>query len=275
MTATESDYHEVSAFDDPALANSLAQKAMEPTTSAPELPETTGTLPCGWRTPTGLLATDFEIRELTGISEERLAKVAATKKGNYAQICRVLLEEGLVNIGGHKPDDFMMRSLLLGDRDYLLMKIRIATYGADYDAKIICPKCGESQDVVFELEEGYDMKYLPAKSTDATYSVNLRNGRTASVRLVTAEDQAVILADTTITGSERNTLLLSRCLLSINGNPLMDVNVARSLSAGDRKILMSFLEEHRFGPQLEEVMAVCSYCKEESEMSLSMAALFL
>lgn len=270
-------YKEISSAENPELASQLAKEAFNETTEAPPLPETMGVLPHGYREPSGELLVDFEIRELTGASEERLSKVLSARAtlNTYPQVCRTIIEEGLVNIGGIAPNEHMMKTLLIGDRDYLLMKIRIATYGADYPARIVCAKCGEQQDVVFEIGEGQDVVYKSAKSTDIQYTVDLRHGRKATIRLVNVEDQSIALRDTTLTGPERNTIIFSRCITNLNGNPLIDMQVVRAISAGDRKIIGDFLNDHRFGPMTEEVMATCSYCKAESEMSLSMAALFL
>lgn len=271
-------YKEVSTQENPELAKQLANEAFNSNNiQIQPLPETMGQLPHGYWTPSGELVKDFEIRELTGISEERLSKVLSARatQNTYPQVCRTILEEGLVNIGGVAPNDHMMRTLLIGDRDYLLMKIRVATYGPDYPARINCTNCGESQDVVFELDEGQDVVYKPALDTEPQYVVDLRHGHKATVRLVNVEDQTIALRDATITSPERNTIIFSRCVTNIDGNPLIDLTVARSIPAGDRKILMEFLNEHRFGPMTEEVVATCSYCKKESEMALSMAALFL
>jgi hypothetical protein len=270
-------YQEVSSAENPELANALAKQAFNAPTDAPPLPDTAGTLPHGYRTPNGELVKDFEIRELTGISEERLSKVLAIRNNNstFPQVCRTIMEEGLVAIGGIAPNEHMMKTLLIGDRDYLLMKIRIATYGADYPARIICPKCAKEQDVIFELDEGQDINYRLAKATDPTYSVELRHSGMATVRLVNVDDQAFALRDVTLTAAERNTILLSRCIVSLNGNPMVNTEVAKALSAGNRKICLDFLNDNRFGPQTEEVHAHCDYCKEESEMALNLAALFL
>jgi hypothetical protein len=272
---------------DPEGASRAVAEAFESGPELPDSPETSGTLLLGYTSPTdGAVLRDFEIRELTGVAEERLAKVLAKRSSgatNIPFVYRTILEEGLVSIGGRPLDEHMARNLLVGDRDYLLMKIRIATYGADYEATIVCPKCGIEQGAVFELAEGEDGKttehndvpYRRPTDMETVYSVKLRHGRTARVRMLSVEDQVEALKDATLTFAERNTLLVSRMVLDIGGVPMLGLSMAQQLSGGDRKILEKEVNDRRFGPQLEEVVLVCAHCKEESEMSMNMTSLFL
>ena len=43
--------------------------------------------------------------------------------------------------------------MCLGDYQYLIHKLRVVTYGSNYNITVSCNKCGELFDTVFDLDE--------------------------------------------------------------------------------------------------------------------------
>jgi hypothetical protein len=56
-------------------------------------------------------------------------------------------------------------SMLLIDKMLLLLKIREISYGENYPASVICPKCGNHSDINIDLTK-LIVKYIPADMTD-------------------------------------------------------------------------------------------------------------
>ena len=43
--------------------------------------------------------------------------------------------------------------LCIGDYTYMLHRLRVVTYGADYKLRFICPNCGKTEDIVVNLDD--------------------------------------------------------------------------------------------------------------------------
>lgn len=52
-----------------------------------------------------------------------------------------------------KPHGLKMDDLVLADSNYLLFKLRIHTYGPNYDISTICPNCGSTNNNIVNLNE--------------------------------------------------------------------------------------------------------------------------
>lgn len=61
--------------------------------------------------------------------------------------------------------------LCIGDYTYLLHKLRIVTYGADYPIKYVCPNCGSIETTSINLDEMKINKYNP--DINEKFEVNL------------------------------------------------------------------------------------------------------
>jgi hypothetical protein len=62
--------------------------------------------------------------------------------------------------------------------------------------------------------------------------------------------------------------------VALNGQPIFGPEVARNLSMGDRREIISALDDHTPGPRLGEVTKACGACGNEVPTPLSLAALF-
>jgi hypothetical protein len=132
----------VSAIDNPELAQELVRKAISDPDrdEGRQLVETPSVNTLGeedivpppsgevkllaglYNSFTGELTDTAEVRELTGADEEAIAKIT-----DYGRSLLAILERGTVKIGDKPATKEVLDKLLAGDRDYLLMKIRIVT----------------------------------------------------------------------------------------------------------------------------------------------------
>jgi hypothetical protein len=83
-------------------------------------------LPAGYIMPDGEVAKTAEVRELTGKDEELIGKT----NGGFSALFTVL-RQAVVKIGDVPATDAILDSLLIGDRDALLLGIYKATFGVE------------------------------------------------------------------------------------------------------------------------------------------------
>jgi hypothetical protein len=260
----------VSAAEDPEMANMIASQALsseQPVMA--DAPSGQVELPGGWIDPQGNLHRLAVVNELTGLAEEKLARIDPV--ANLPLLLNTFVECALDNIGGHKPTPEMLKGLLVGDREALLLGIRIATYGETLEMHISCPACQAEEDLAIELRED-----VPVKTMDTPeirkYDVELRGGRIAVVQPATVGIQDEVW-DVKKTAAEMKTATLERCILSIDGRPVGHQE-AQALGLGDRKTLLDFLEEIQPGPDYEGVRLPCQACGREFVVRLDLTDLF-
>jgi hypothetical protein len=83
-----------------------------------------------------------EIKALTAREEDLLTSRALIKNGTViSKLLKACIMNKLVN-----PDD-----MLAGDRNALLIGIRVTGYGPDYDVKISCVECSKDFENTFSL----------------------------------------------------------------------------------------------------------------------------
>ena len=127
-----------------------------------------------------------EIKYMTAKEEDILTSRSLLQKGLAIDrlIQSVLLDKSID-----------INSILVGDKNAILVAIRITGYGESYDAAIGCPACGETSDVTFDLtnsslvypdDNREDVTFLP----DGTFEVKLPTlGARVGLRLLDGRDE--------------------------------------------------------------------------------------
>jgi hypothetical protein len=227
----------------------------------------------------GVHRKDAVVREFNGADEEYVARAQIST--NPARFVEALLERGVENIGGVKPSEDLLGSLLVGDRDVLVLEIRKVTYGRTIDLDMICQQCGTESQVRVDLDEDIPLKQMTLDPSQKFYDVPLRSGRKAKVRLATGADQQAAIAKGTsnpeVTQTDLNTLTLSRVVMEYDDVPLSPkgaIETARLMSAGDRRDIIDFLNDNAPGPQYDKVSHACAVCQKVQVLGLSPAQLF-
>ena len=136
---------------------------------------------------------DFvEIKFMTAKDEDTLSNQSLIRKG-------IALERVIQNI--IVDDEIDPLSLLVCDRNAILIKARATAYGANYDAMVNCPKCTTQNMITFDLmspkieggldEEGMDIVHYAG---DGLYQTTMPGTKlTVKFRLANGEDENRIM----------------------------------------------------------------------------------
>jgi hypothetical protein len=255
---------------DAELVSQFAQQAMEEpekviTSRAPS--DTTVDLPGGYISQDGTVVKTAEVRELNGSDEE-----AISKAGSKAKALGVLLQRGLVKVGTEDATKEMLDSLLSGDRDAILIGIRKVTFGDELKAMVHCYSCNEDQETVVTLSEDVPVRELNDLK-GRSWVIETKKGPVA-VGLPNGLVQKKLMDNADKTSAEINTLLLSGCVMSVNGSPSMGAHTVLSLGMTDRANIVDEIIENNPGPRLGEVKKACKACGEDMSLPLSLLDLF-
>ncbi len=220
------------------------------------------------------------VRELTGRDEEVLAD--RRFRSAAAQVTE-LLARVIVRVDGLDApvDRELAAAMLVGDRDYLLLRLRQIALGDDVHQVVRCPSpaCGEKLDVEFSIAE------LPIRRVDAVrarYELTLSrpavsgddlSGRIV-LRLPTGTDQEAIAELVALNPAMANTLLYSRIVLEVGRGRGLSEEAAQALPLGVRHELAAFLDETAPGPDLR-IAVQCPTCGVDVAYPFDLESFFL
>jgi hypothetical protein len=218
-------------------------------------------LPGGYVDAAGAVHREVELRPLTGCEEEYLSSLAADTSAGRA--VTQLLARCLRRVEGTAGvDAAIVRGMLVGDREYLMVKLRQMTSGDKMRAILRCPSeaCGKNMEVPISLAE-LPVEERPVKS--GTFTVELTGHGPVEFRLPTGGDQEALapVADEPRGVDE----LLRRCVLRMPGS-------ATLADAGP------LVEERieQLAPRMEvELEAVCPECGNAFSAPLDLAGFVL
>jgi|10_taG_2_1085330.scaffolds.fasta_scaffold109247_1 hypothetical protein len=143
--------------------------------------------------------TTVEIREMTAKQEDILTSKSLIQKG-------VVLDRLIQSVLVDKT--IKVEDLLTGDKNAILIALRISGYGAEYETQVTCPACDESNKYLFDLtnsnltppinlEECEDerVKGNVTASPGGHYFITVpRTGVSIEVRLLNGRDERRIVA---------------------------------------------------------------------------------
>ena len=160
-----------------------------------------------------------EIQEFTAEAERMLDDKQALKSGRWLN---KLMAKALVSLD-NKPVPknegervALLLDMLTGDRNYLLLQIRIFNYGADMIFNYKCPKCGKTSGYSMNLQEMLDdgtLKVYPYRD-DVPLLLETRSG-TAEINYPTGRTEEWFAA---LREPDRIHLAMGMCS-SFNGHP--------------------------------------------------------
>jgi hypothetical protein len=222
--------------------------------------------------------TSIEIKQMTAKEEDILTSRTLLKKG-------VALDRVIQNIIVNKninPD-----SLLVGDRNAIVIACRVSGYGNDYTTKVTCPSCTESEDYSFDLNEaevftGGDLEAAGITANgNGTFDVKLpRTQVTATFRLLTGADEKIFLSgmerDRKSKSHEKNvTRQLINTVVAVNGDSSADALnylVANIPSVDSRHIRLAY---RIVAPNIDLTQHFeCGSCDYEQDMEVPLTADF-
>lgn len=244
-------------------------------------PVTTVKLPsCGMVYPPEsplYMAETLDVKAMTAKEEDILSTPALIKKGEMVStLVRACVTNRLVD-----PN-----KMLTGDRNALMIAIRVASYGAEYGTDVVCEECGEESSTTFDLGR-LPMRMLTEHPEGGigtnVFSFKLPSmGRTAKFKLFTVEDVARLDKDAEnmrkakgVGGPEQSiTMRLLAQVLSIEGItqeklPKTIVN----MPARDSRALRKRMDDLTPGVDMEQRFE-CPACGKETEVDVQLGPEF-
>lgn len=271
------------ALADPAAANAKIASALK--SAEPDLPVIDFPPDDFVELPGGLVRKDeivrgVKVRELTGEDEEALAKAVQT--GNPFHFLDTLLDCGVASIGDIEDRAKAIKDLFIGDRDEVVLGIRRATYGDIVEVfGWVCPECGEEVDKLgFSLTDDVKRVTMDDPRKESDFTVQLRKGGSARVRLANGHDQIATFDDPKLLAPQRDDILLSRCVLTVTDKDGHETNIAgfpslvRKMSIPDRRAILKQLSDRQPGPRYNDIRFRHDGCKNEVSLALGIRDLF-
>ena len=236
------------------------------TTRAPS--ESEVSLPGGFINQAGDLVKTAEVKELNGLDEEAIAKAGTTGKA-----LSVLLQRGLIKLGSEPVSASDLDTLLSGDRDAILIGVRKVTFGETINVPVSCQHCSNEDVAEVNLTDDVPVNTLKDPVEDRVWTVKTKKGE-VTVALPNGIVQKKLMENFDKTSAEINTLLLSGCIVSVDGAPSVGASTALSLSMADRSKIIEDIITKTPGPRLGEVKKACKACGENMNIPLSLVDLF-
>jgi hypothetical protein len=222
-------------------------------------------LPGGLVDDAGTVHDEVELRGLCGREEELLAGHGVA---GVAALVTAVLSRCVQRIGDiREVDAGVTRRLLVADRQYILLKLREATFGDQVQGSVPCPwpDCGRRVAVSFLTT---DVPIMASPDKGPVYTLTLspeampeveEAERTVSFRLPTGADQELL--SPLLDENEATALagLLTHCVLRVGQDESVDQASVSRLSPLARLEIERQME--RVAPSVDLLMeAVCAEC---------------
>jgi hypothetical protein len=215
------------------------------------------------------------IRAMTAKEEDILTSKALIKKGT---VISELLKSCIVE-PGFNPDD-----ALTGDRNALMVALRITGYGSDYNVEVDCPACGERS------KQSFDLTQLPIKRLDINpislganlfeVELPLTKKKVKWKFLTGKEEREISLTQERKKkqGMLNDNLVTTRLTQAIHqvGEVTDKTKIGffiRNMPARDSLFLRKYIDKHEPGIDMKSWMD-CPSCLESSEVRLPLGASF-
>jgi hypothetical protein len=221
-------------------------------------------------------AETLEIRPMTAREEDILTSRALIKKGT---VITELIKSCLVDRSVNPAD------LLGGDRNALMVAIRITGYGPEYSAELECPECNNKSDHAFNLAE------LPIKRLEidpVAPGANLfefvlpRSKKNVKFRFLTGrdEEEMVTMAEKQkklgIKTESNVTTNLLYAIVSIDGidDRGKIANFIKMMPASDSLALRNYIRDNEPGITMKQETS-CDVCGHSEEVPMPLGVSFL
>ncbi len=215
------------------------------------------------------------VKAMTAKEEDILTSRALIKKGT---VISALLKSCLID------KNINVEKMLSGDRNALMVALRVTGYGSGYTAEVDCPACGERSKQTFSLTELpiNQLKLNPTIPGTNTFEYELPlTKKKVKFKFLTGEDEQEL---STIAERKKKqgvrtensvTTRLEYAITSIDG--VTDRNkismFVRNMPARDSLALRKYIDKHEPGIEMKSWMD-CPSCFEHSEVRLPLGAAF-
>lgn len=216
-----------------------------------------------------------EVKHMTAKEEDLLTSKSLLKKGlAINRVLQSVLVDQKINVD----------SLLVGDKNAILIATRIFAYGADYQTNVSCPSCGTNTQHSFNLEdlevqEGHLTEGVVKKGDN--FVIHLPKTKVdVEVRLLNGQDERFLanamnmkrkhnLPDSTLTDQ------LRLFIVSVNeySDPQSITTFIEGMPASDSRYLRTTYE--KLVPNIDMTQNfICNNCDYDAEMEVPLSADF-
>lgn len=225
----------------------------------------------GYRDPeTGELHSTFSYREMDGRDEEAISK--GDVRSNPAKLTNVLCERCVIKIGslskkecGPKKWGHIIRSMLSGDLDYMMLKVREISKGKTITFTHKCSNCNtklvteigtdELEIVPFNGDEEIPFS-LPGRGYKDNHGKYHKEG---TLRLMNGYDREVVIPLMLKNKAQATTSIIARTMTLEDETPVFADNV-KAMSLRDRDYLEKLSTENIFGVVMKPSEVICTTC---------------
>ena len=216
----------------------------------------------------------IEVKQMTAKEEDILTSRSLLKQG-------VAIDRVLQSIVMDPRID--VSSLLVGDRNAIVVSCRVSGYGSDYTTKITCPACEAKNEYTFDLNEAVVKNGELDNVTDngdGTFNAVLpKSNLSVNFRLLTGRDEKFLAQGQTTKNKNKAdrmiTTQLRGILVSANDNDTPEAlnYVANNLPSMDSKYLRDAYKTTQPNIDLTQHYQ-CDECDHEVEMEVPLTADF-
>lgn len=238
-------------------------------------------LPGGYIDDNGLVHRDIELLQLSGREEELLADNKAVIS---ASLVSTIISRCVSRIGTISPVSVeVARNLLVADRQYIMLKLREATFGERIQSTIRCPwpDCGKKVDIDFSIR---DIPFRESCDKGPLYKMTLSRGaafegdkgnacKEVTFRLPNGGDQETVSPYIYDNEGKALTELLKRCIRSIGTADEPEDELVEKLTPLERMEIEKRMEE--VAPKAELKMeANCPECGRDFDAPFDLQEFF-
>jgi len=216
-----------------------------------------------------------EVRAMTAREEDILTSRALIKKGT---VITHLIKSCMTN------KDVEVHKMISGDRNALMIALRVTGYGQSYDVDVTCPSCEVKSKQAFDLAE-LPIKQLEIEPVDVGQNLFRfelpMTKKTVQFKFLTGLDEQEIMTiserkkKSGFQGDNLVTMRLKYAIVSIEGiTDKSKINsFIRNMPARDSLALRKYIDKNEPGIEMKSWMD-CPACFEQSEVRLPMGAGF-
>lgn len=218
----------------------------------------------------------IEIKQMTAKEEDMLTSRTLLKKGiALDRVVQSLIVDKTINTD----------TLLIGDKNALIIATRVSGYGNDYNTKVTCPACAATEEYNFDLNDstiyrGEEISILDVTdNSDGTFDVVLPRLQTnVTFRLLIGADEKRLLntkASRNVAFEKTITTQLLNILVAVNGDDSRETlqYVIDNMPSMDSRHLRACYRAAAPNIDLTQTF-VCEECGHEQEMEVPLNADF-
>lgn len=231
---------------------------------------------------TGICHQTFDYREMNGADEEAINK--ADVRANGAKLVNVLCERCVVAIGTLQKKDHradwgkIIRSMLGGDLDYMVFKIRELSKGHEVKFTHKCPHCGQQLTTIMDTDEFKIRPFLGEREIAFTLNKGYKDvkgnlHREGVFHLATGFDREVTVPIIKKNPSTAMTMLMTRCVVFSDGTTPLQSNI-KDMVLRDRKVIEEIIRENTFGVDTSIEGLTCESCGQDISGELGQSDFF-